>query len=386
MENIGCQSRGIQNKSYSITAINQYRCIACNSEIDNPELKSYPSSTMNALVEFDSLKVITCENCGFSFPTETIPKKSLEYYYQEFYSGYAKKVSGVENKITYSKNWYNARALSQTLLIRQFVELNPNANVLEIGPGIGNFYRTLELLGHNTNNYAIEHDHNALPSLRRLNVHTFDTSLSEDEVLMENQSFFDVIVMSHSLEHLNAVDIPYILKLIYDSLSNEGLFFCEIPNADLIKYPDADDLVNPHLSFFTKDSIRIMLKNVGFKIDFIGTTGNSQLDKKKIGKQERRRIDDENNFRYVYRGGVGIKLNVSSQSQLEARTIKVNRKMKINRIIFKTMQKILRDRLFAKILTCYRKILMPNMYDLLASSQYTYGADREFIRVIARKK
>ena len=234
-----------------------FTCFACLSIFNSPESKKIPPSTMDSLVQFDELKIITCPECFFSFSTEKVCEKDLEYFYSESYSGIAKKVGKNVQKIDFNDNWYNPRYLSQIELIRKYCELNSEIKILEIGSGIGDFFRTLNYLDIHTNNYAIEPGLDSHPSLKQLGVEIAKKTLNSKSLAELPKSSFDLVVMSHSLEHFNAIDISDILMGIYNALSNGGHFLCEVPNANLIKYPDANDLVNPHLSFFSMESIKL---------------------------------------------------------------------------------------------------------------------------------
>ena len=243
-----------------VSSNKKIQCLSCGYGINSNEFKRIPPSTMDSLVIFDELKIYTCPKCHFSFADKKISDDDLEYYYSESYSGIAKKTSKEKIKININDNWVNKRYLAQFELLRKFYHLRSKSKVLEIGSGIGDFFKTLKYFGIKSDNYALEPGVDAHPLLENLGVEIIKKSLNQLTISELPKKTFDLILMSHSLVHFNSHDIESILNGINNSLKSNGIFLCEVPNADLIKYPNADDLVNPHLTFFSTESIKNFLK------------------------------------------------------------------------------------------------------------------------------
>ena len=258
-----------------------YKCPACKHDVSADNAQSYSPCTMDKLAIFDELKIVTCHNCHFSFPNKKISEEDLEFYYSESYSGKAKK-NKINNMREFdsSNTWYNVRYLSQIELIRKYIELNSNTKILEIGSGSGDLFRTLKHLGYKTKNYAHEPGGDTHSSLEMLGVTVLKFGLNTESMSKNNLKKYDLIVMSASLEHFNAVDIPNILNFIHNSLKDDGYFLNEVPNADLIKYPDAGERVIPHLAFFSNESIKYFFNDAGLEIVFQNTCGDNQFSKK----------------------------------------------------------------------------------------------------------
>ncbi|MBL52230.1 MAG: hypothetical protein CMG57_09775 [Candidatus Marinimicrobia bacterium] len=359
--------------------IEKYICIACKNKIDSSNYKKYPDSTMDSLVEFDELEVLSCDFCQFSFPTRRVSEDHLEYYYSSAYSGVAKKVGKNFNKFSNNKSWYNPRYLSQIQLLRKYYDINSDTKILEIGSGIGDLFRTLKYLGYETQNYTIEPGKDAHPSLKYLGVNIFDMGLNKKSISKTlSKDKYDIILMSHSLEHFNAEDIPYILKEIYGSLSQNGVFLCEVPNANLIKYPDANDLVNPHLAFFSIDSIRIFFEKTGFKIAFLSSCGENQLNKKPYSNSELSKLTKREYFNYKLSDDKKVKINIGYHKWLKNKNKHKRRKMILTNILSPITNLFGLSSLIEK----FRSI---NIYSVLSDANFIYSNDREFIRVIAKK-
>lgn len=139
-------------------------------------------------------------------------------------------------------------------LINKFFDFKNGSKVLEIGSGVGHFFRTINYMNLETINFTLEPQQDSHPSLKKINVNRLGIDLF-DNLTEDLQGSFDLVTMSHVLEHFNAIDISEVLVIIHSILRKNGVFFCEVPNADLDKYPDAGDLVRPHLAFFSAKSI-----------------------------------------------------------------------------------------------------------------------------------
>lgn len=127
------------------------------------------------------------------------------------------------------------------------------SRVLELGPGPGFFARTW-LDRHPTNLFkAIETDSSCHASLKEIGVRLVDR--------MENQATeepFDLIVMSHVLEHVSH-PIQFI-SVATQNLRKGGVLFIEVPCQDW-QHKRIDE---PHLLFFDKEPMKRLLENQGF--------------------------------------------------------------------------------------------------------------------------
>ena len=63
----------------------------------------------------------------------------------------------------------------------------------------------------------------------------------------------DFVISTHTIEHFNANNIKNIFNEVKKMLKPGGIFFCEVPHANLHKFPDVNEVVNLHLSFFSID-------------------------------------------------------------------------------------------------------------------------------------
>lgn len=93
----------------------------------------------------------------------------------------------------------------------------------------------------------------------------------EDFSKLEFKEKFDVVILNHTLEHLE--NPAEVIKKINNMLLPGGLLYIDVPNfgglsANLLGKNWPLLLPNEHLWHFTEKSLRIVLKNLGFKIIF----------------------------------------------------------------------------------------------------------------------
>lgn len=133
--------------------------------------------------------------------------------------------------------------------------------ILEVGPGqgfIADFFKKMDSQIEYT---VVETDKSNLDSLKRKVDFVF-SSLTE-----LRDSEYDLVVMSHVLEHSN--DPIFFLTEILDKLKLGGYVFIEVPNSDY-KFKNLDE---PHLLFFNQISMKNLLHLLNLQTLKISTHG-----------------------------------------------------------------------------------------------------------------
>jgi 2-polyprenyl-3-methyl-5-hydroxy-6-metoxy-1,4-benzoquinol methylase len=231
---------------------------------------------------FFNLPIMKCLDCSFHFVLYEEDEKNMQAYYNETYwpvfrNIHNKKISDqkVDKSYLIKKFPTSIRKLIEftgvrkSLAYSQFKYLKSHLKgktLFEIGPGEG---FVLELFEKNDFEvFGIEASKENLDIIdRKLRNGKIQTGFAEDISKIDKK--FDVIILSHVLEHL--VDCRKVLLNIKNLLNPDGIFFIEVPNCQ-----DFDTLKNsiynqPHLHHFTKLSLEILLKDLGFKIIQIDT-------------------------------------------------------------------------------------------------------------------
>ena len=356
------------------------KCIACDNHQEQSLEFKFQDATIHKLKNFDEMKIIVCPNCGLGIVDQEVDASTLADYYNSTYGGKTKKyaLSDIGNPIeTHSIDY---RSLSQITLINNFIALNESKNILEIGSGKGDFYIALRNLGFNAKYITFEPQKEAQQKLQHLGIKTINKSFEPDDI-QEREEKFDLIVMSHSLEHFHPKYIENTISAINKMLKPDGYFFCEVPNADLTKYPNAGERVVPHLTFFSVRSLDYLLEKNNFVISFLKTCGNLQIEKN--ADEDRKRSEARGMYEFSEDSdNERILRNVYYDKYLENQSRNAFRKNKVLKLIVTVLGKKISQGIFDVI----GKIRRSSVEDVLSTEYFQYREEAEFIRLLARKK
>ena len=192
----------------------------------------------------------------------------------------------VNKKELQKNNYFNHRNISEKsykslrvpLWIEQEIE-NKNFKILDYGCGFG---QNLKRLKHNNykNIYGVDIDPTAIQSCQNNDLIVRQLNL---ENLKNPYDFkFEVIILSHIIEHIQKSEIINTLTFIKNEfLSENGKLLIAVPNAqsNTDSYWAYEDWT--HTTLFTSGSIYYVLKAAGFdKIEFLDidcTLGSSKI-------------------------------------------------------------------------------------------------------------
>ncbi len=255
------------------------KCPACDYNMASASKVRYAPTSMNTIQNFKESGIYTCEQCNFSGIVDEIKKEHLNEYYAQHYNGKAIKadsVSKTQHLIQSKTINLNPRYLAQLQLLRQYKDLSENTQILEIGCGKGDLFNILTHAKINGKFFALEPQKATFSILEQYGVEVLEADITE---VCEFSTQFDIIIMSHSLEHFNPSDLKTIVENIYNGLKVGGLFLCEVPNADLSKFPNAAENIVPHLSFFTTAALSALISRHRMKELYLQCVGKSQSTK-----------------------------------------------------------------------------------------------------------
>ena len=165
------------------------------------------------------------------------------------------------------------RSISQLLLVLNYVDLRDNDFFVDVGPGAGYSYNELiEMFGNNKLNLcAIEFNKNASEYYKTLyNARTF-TDLKT--LVQKTEKKPKLLLSSHCLEHFNCKEAHEFLELVREALSEDGCCVFEVPHQDFRIHEKNRIGDDPHLMFFSKDSLNQIFINCGFDVLFIESCG-----------------------------------------------------------------------------------------------------------------
>jgi SAM-dependent methyltransferase len=220
---------------------------------------------------FANIFIVECSKCklksAFPLPNE----KELDFYNKNFFSN----AYNITKKDKISEIFLDTIAKCRVDFINKHIP-NPDKilDVLEIGPGKCHLYDNFKNEFNFKSYSAIETDNNLHSLLNDKKIKIFN---SLNEITIQK---FDLIILSHVLEHI--LFPGKFLDKIFSLLNNDGKIFIDIPCLDY-KYKD---FIDPHLYFYDKKTLELLLENNNFKVDKIHYFGKkiTEIEKKPLHK------------------------------------------------------------------------------------------------------
>lgn len=251
------------------------RCIACGSEQIH-QVRPYRTKTPHGKQLFAGQWLCECDGCGL---VQTVPAPTLQaltdYYAVDYRAGCCAGCD-VSDSDRFPKDnlFYYNRGQSIADLVKPHVKTN-TPRILDIGAGWGHILYAMGERFPAGKRTAIEFSQVCVRHLQGMGI---EVHVGAAENVLPGLDYkFDVITISHVFEHLlNPVEI---LKLVRQSLAPGGVLYIEVPNIpaeSLLKYPDhiwAPRFDEPHITFFSLDTLRDMLVREGFDPFFCDTSG-----------------------------------------------------------------------------------------------------------------
>lgn len=234
------------------------KCLICSSG----SLKKSPRYYKNN-------GLVKCRSCGFVF-MEKIPTTDELHH---FYSNYSYASESTLSPVT--KESYN-------LLLDQFEPFRKTNKILDVGCGRGWFLIEAKKRGWDV--YGTEFSEKAIEVCEASGLKMNKGKLEKNTFTLEQ---FDIITSFEVIEHIN--DPLEEISNIHSYLRKGGLFYCTTPNFNaylryylkenynnIIVYPE-------HLSYYTRATLKKLMKKYNFRTKKILTTGVS-ISSVKISK------------------------------------------------------------------------------------------------------
>lgn len=230
-------------------------CIQCGESLAALRPYIYQSNTFRKV--YPSGKIFSCQSCGLvQADAATIDDEQLTDYYRFAYRQEAKITS---NKNAASQRYYKARAIALRDLAARHLANHPVRRIFEVGAGYG--YNLSEM--------------RALYPDAELLTDEIDEDLKEAMGAVHgalDDGPYDIIIMSHVLEHFT--DPGVWLERARNALAAEGVLVVEVPN-DLNGTSSVTACDEPHISFFTAETLRRRLETAGLQVLEMFTAGRT---------------------------------------------------------------------------------------------------------------
>jgi SAM-dependent methyltransferase len=182
-------------------------------------------------------------------------------------------------------SYFQARRMSEAVFkkyrlskcISRQLPKNKDAKILDIGCGLGQNIKAIKELSYN-NVFGVDIDVKTVEFCKQQNLAVL---LIDDLLtfLKNNKTKYDLIIMTHLIEHLNKDEVIPILSEIYENtLNSGGVVLIATPNAQSLigSYWAYEDFT--HRTIFTSGSLYYVLFMAGFTdIRFIDIYGTANI-------------------------------------------------------------------------------------------------------------
>lgn len=186
----------------------------------------------------------------------------LEQVYKKNYSNYSHKDTQKKFKKIMLLNKKSSN-LKRVNFIK--LRISSKKEILDVGSGIGVFPYVLKKNGYLID--CIESDKNMCKFLKSKNLKLVSRNLLKIDNLKKK---YDLITFNKILEHFELKTIKEILKRYKKLLKPKGQMYIEVPDSLAAKKGiDRQEFFFEHYNIFSKKSLNIFLKNLGFKINYL---------------------------------------------------------------------------------------------------------------------
>lgn len=187
--------------------------------------------------------VVQCTSCGTLRVNPYLSDASIEKYYKEVYGPVKRK--NMTADALYTRQSRSAQELLNTLS----PHIAKNAKILDYGSGAGGRMEKFKEAGYDV--YLHDHDRKYL-----------DYGVSKGMKEFSKDTKYDVMILSHVLEHINH-PVEF-LKSVTDLISEKGVIYIEVPlfenTRKLLR-----DFHLAHKFYFTQESLTHLAAMAGFK-------------------------------------------------------------------------------------------------------------------------
>lgn len=235
------------------------------------------------LKPFIGLKeIVRCTNCGLVFYSKSLDQETVAEIYNNLYNNDIdiSYMAHKNNQQLISKGIQPKLGYNKTQILKRILK-SRRSNIAEIGAGVGIVGKYLTDIHINYTGIEIEQSVAIVAQKMGINIEA-----GSFQKLKKYPTAFDALVAFEVIEHID--DLGLCLKLINQSLKQDGLFGFTVPNLDKRKNygAETDKLYQPnppiHVNFFTVDNISRILKRYGFDIIFLKKRPFPDLNLKKI--------------------------------------------------------------------------------------------------------
>lgn len=246
------------------SSISTKSCAACGSiRIGSTP---YLTTEYKSMSMFENLEIYFCFDCGFGWSWPECDAAELDEFYFRHYR--ATTNATVDYQRLREPVVASRRAVAQLLLAVQHTDFRPGEMLVDFGPGGGaSFSAACQVLDHPEFG-AVELNSEAAEAYWRL----YGAETHRDlESLVISGARPKIILASHSLEHIRLSDLSDFFSRVSSLMADGGVFVAEVPNVDMRLHCDKRYHDDPHLLFFSQESLGNIFMNFGLNTVFLNT-------------------------------------------------------------------------------------------------------------------
>jgi SAM-dependent methyltransferase len=215
---------------------------------------------------FAGKSLAACPSCGSYFTREILSDNELNEFYGNLYQG--RSVAALDLTDRYE---FTPRFFSQALFLKTQVNLHDGIRILEIGPNQVSALPAMSLFCKPAYYYFEQYE---FPIIEHYGGERLGPYFPREYIDGQAKAGkFDLVLMSHSLEHVNPSGLHDTIKSIHAVLEDGGHLFIEVPDQINGAKPP------PHTLFFTIEGLKALLESEGFRV-----TGMQSIDDRPSGQ------------------------------------------------------------------------------------------------------
>ncbi|RXJ78008.1 hypothetical protein CRV03_03285 [Arcobacter sp. F155] len=174
--------------------------------------------------------------------------------------------SSIEAKVNYYEKYFRS-------FYEKYFPKDKQINILEIGCNKGFLLNVLEKRNYK-NLFGIDLSHEDLEYAKKINSSsTFLENIDAFEYCANNKNKFDVIIIKAVLEHIDKEKIFPLIKLMRESLTEQGVLIIDVPNMDWLFATHERYMDFTHEVGFTRESLSQVTLNFFDRVE-VFTAGN----------------------------------------------------------------------------------------------------------------
>ncbi len=216
---------------------------------------------------FDGTSVFVCQSCKTGFTAQVLKNEEIDSYYAKMYESITQEAKKSLAHTAFPE--LNARFLSQCFFLKSFVDLKDGIKILEIGSSSAGALPALSLFCRPRYFYFDNIESKIIKSYGGERLGNFATEAELRKKIPP--ASIDLIYMSHSLEHINPIELGSFLSAIVKILTPGGVFFAEVP--DELPAEGETSFMAPHTLFFNASSLEKLFSRFGLTPKIISQFG-----------------------------------------------------------------------------------------------------------------